>query len=422
VKSLVDNRVFILALHLKSESLSITEDSLLEMRRLAEALDFVVYGEEIQTRAKPDPKTYMGSGKLLEIKEIVQKQKIELVLLDHDLSPNQGKAIEKILGCMVWDRTQLILEIFAGHAKTPEARNQVELAQLKYMLPRLVGLWAHLDREKGGISASRGTGEKQINIDRTLIRRRISIVEKLLHKMEIERDTQSKKRTQCFRVGIVGYTNAGKTTIMNRLTGSELKEENKLFATLDSTTRTLKGNNNPTIIISDTVGFIQNLPHHLVASFRSTLRVVVEADLLIHVVDSSSPNVEQQIKTTVDVLNDLGAGDIPEMMVFNKSDCLSDNIEKMILKKTWPEGIFVSAFNKENMETLQELIRDFFYSTFVRDITRIDYEQSSLISRFYKLGIVEKLQYKEDGIYVSHATTEANSKKLSSSIEERIEH
>lgn len=421
VKLLGNKRVFILAVHLKSESLSTTQDSLKEMGQLAEALDFKVIGSEIQSRGRPDSKTYIGSGKLLEVKEILEKEEIDLVLVDHDLSPNQGKSIEKILDCLLLDRTQLILEIFSNHAKTPEARNQVELAQLKYMLPRLVGLWAHLDREKGGISASRGTGEKQINIDRTLIRGRISAVEKLLRKTESERDTQAKKRAQCFRVGIVGYTNAGKTTIMNRQTGSTLKEENRLFATLDSTSRLLKGNNNPNIIISDTVGFIQNLPHHLIASFRSTLRVVIEADLLIHIVDAASPTLDQQIKTTNDVLRDIGAGKLPMLMVFNKSDGLTNSMERLILKKTWPDGIFVSAFEPKDMLRLQERIRDFFFASFVRDTTRLDYDQCDLIQNFYQLGIVEEIKYEDDGIYIRHATTETNSKMLERSIAKIVE-
>ena len=278
-----------MALHLKSDRLDDTLDSLQELSSLAVTLGFKLIGSEVQSRSTPDSKSYIGGGKLKEIKEIIKEEKVDIVLFDNELSPNQGKYIEGFLDCMVWDRTQVILEIFANHARTPESRDQVELAQLKYMLPRLVGLWAHLDREKGGISASRGTGEKQINIDRKLIRSRITRLENALKKVEKERGVQSKRRAECFQVGVVGYTNAGKTSLINRLTGAELLSEDKLFATLESATRILPSETKPDVLISDTVGFIRNLPHNLIASFRSTLSVVRDADLLLHVVDASSP-------------------------------------------------------------------------------------------------------------------------------------
>jgi len=401
-------RVFIIGLHLKAERMENTQDSLREMASLATTLGFELAGQEIQTRVTPDSKSFIGGGKLEEIRKIVASRKVDIVLFDNELSPNQGKYLETTLDCMVWDRTQVILEIFANHARTPESRDQVELAQLKYMLPRLVGLWAHLDREKGGINASRGTGEKQINIDRKLIRTRISRLESSLKKVERERSVQSKKRSSCFQVGVVGYTNAGKTSLINRLTGSELLAQDKLFATLESATRLLPARTKPDLLISDTVGFIRNLPHSLIASFRSTLSVVREADLLLHVVDASSPNIEQHIETTEQVLAEIGAEKIPRLLVMNKIDRIEAEMDRLILAKSYPQGIAVSALDDVSVEKLREEIRAYFARAFVRGCAVLPYSKSDLISRFYQLGTVEQLEYAEDGIHITHAATLAN--------------
>jgi GTP-binding protein HflX len=396
------------ALHLKSDQMDDTLDSLQELSSLAVTLGFKLTGSEIQSRANPDPKSYIGGGKLHEIKDIIKEKKVDIVLFDNELSPNQGKYLESFLDCMVWDRTQVILEIFANHARTPESRDQVELAQLKYMLPRLVGLWAHLDREKGGISASRGTGEKQINIDRKLIRSRITRLENALKKVEKDRGVQSKRRAECFQVGVVGYTNAGKTSLINRLTGADLLSEDKLFATLESATRILPSETKPDVLISDTVGFIRNLPHNLIASFRSTLSVVRDADLLLHVVDASSPNIEQHIETTQMVLKQIQADHIPHILVLNKIDQVQERMDRMILKKTYPDSIAVSALDEEKVELLRECIQEHFAKNFVRECTVLPYSKTDLLSRFYQLGMVEGLEYAEDGIHITYAATLAN--------------
>jgi GTPase len=408
------HRVLLLSVHLKADRMEETVESLNELASLARTLDFELVGQEIQTRLTPDARSFVGSGKLTEIRESIQSKKVNLVLFDHELSPNQGKFLENTLDCMVWDRTQLILEIFARHARTPESRDQVELAQLQYMLPRLVGLWAHLDREKGGISASRGTGEKQITIDRQLIRRRIARLEKLLQKAEKERSVQSKRRSGCFQVSVVGYTNAGKTSLINRLTGENLLAEDKLFATLESTTRILHCPSTPNILVSDTVGFIRNLPHHLVASFRSTLSVVREADLLLHVVDAASPSIDQHIATTEGVLAEIGADHIPRLMVLNKSDLVTAAMDKMILKKTYPDAILTSTFDQEQIAGLIEAIRVFFHRRFCRDSTVLPYDRSALLPQFYRLGTVEAIAYKDDGIHITHAQTQRNREILNS--------
>ncbi len=410
-------RVLLFAIHLKSEKLDHTLASLNEMESLARTLDFEIISRDYQSRERLDSRSYLGTGKLKGIKHYIDENKINLILFDRELSPNQGKYIENYLGCMVWDRTQLILEIFARHARTPESRDQVKLAQLKYMLPRLVGLWAHLDREKGGISASRGTGEKQIAIDRRLIDKSISRLEKSLKKIARERQTQSKQRAFCFQLGIVGYTNAGKTSLINQLTGAELLTEDKLFATLESATRILPSKIKPDILISDTVGFIRNLPHNLVASFRSTLSVVRNADLLLHVVDVSSPNTEQQIETTEQVLKEIEADRIPRLLVLNKIDLVTDQMDVLILKKNYPDCVLVSAHDADMATGLKEKIEDYFQKGFTRDNLLLPYEKADLLSKLYQLGTVEEVEYAEDGIHIIHAMTKTNRKILTSLLE-----
>ena len=403
-----NKKVYLLAVHLKSQKLEITESSLEELDSMARSLDFNVIGQTYQTRVSPDSKSYFGQGKLNEIKEIIASEKVDIVLFDHDLSPNQGKFIETYLDCMVLDRTQLILEIFAQHAKTPESKNQVELAQLKYMLPRLVGMWAHLDREKGGIGASKGTGEKQINIDRSLIRKRIHQLELALKKVAKERKVQNKKRSECFQVGIVGYTNAGKTSLMNLLTGVNLLAQDKLFATLESTTRILSDTQSPNILLSDTVGFIRNLPHNLVASFRSTLSVVREADLLLHVVDGSSQDLKEHIKTTEAVLKEIDASNIPVLLVLNKMDQVTEKLDRLILAKEYVDAIFCSSKDDELVSELKQAINHFFDQKLIQKETTIPYSHAGLISKLYQISKVENIAYEEHGIQVSHAMTQTN--------------
>jgi GTPase len=410
-------RVLLFAVQLKSEKLEDTQESLNEMEALARTLDFKIVERDYQTRERIDSRSYLGTGKLNSIKDYVQEHRVNLVLFDRELSPNQGKYLETFLDCMIWDRTQLILEIFAGHARTPESKDQVELAQLKYMLPRLVGLWAHLDREKGGISASRGTGEKQISIDRRLIDKSITRLEKSLKKVAKERETQAKQREFCFQLGFVGYTNAGKTSLINRLTGAELPEEDKLFATLESATRVLPSKIKPDILISDTVGFIRNLPHNLVASFRSTLSVVKNADLLLHVVDASHPKIEQHLETTEKVLKEIGANRIPRILVLNKTDLITDQMDVLILKKSYPDCVLVSANDSELVADLKKRIEAYFQKGFTRDSLLLPYDKANLLSKLYQLGTVEAVEYAEDGIHITHAMTRTNKKILSSLLE-----
>jgi GTP-binding protein HflX len=404
--------VFIVALNLKPSPLNETEESLNELEALAETLNLCVMGRVIQSRNSPDQRTFIGKGKLHEVENAVEELGIDVVLFDCELTPKQGQVLEKILGCMVWDRTQVILEIFARHARTSESKVQVELASLEYMMPRLVGMWAHLDRERGGISASRGMGEKQINVDRKIVRTRIGKLKKELEKIVSERQTQKKKRKDCFQIAIIGYTNAGKSTLMNLLTGNNLLTEDRLFATLESTTRILKGVTKPETVISDTVGFIRNLPHGLVASFRSTLDVVKDADLILHVTAANHPSVEEHISTTLDVLKEIGGGDIPAILVLNKSDLIKDEIKKLILERKYSDAVMLSAFDIETKNILIDKIKAFFQDQFFSRKVKLPYSKSENLAYFYEHAVVENISYLDDAMHIDCVISKINKSRF----------
>jgi len=322
---------------------------------------------------KPDSKFYVGSGKLLEIKEYCEKNEIDAVIFDDEISPSQQNNIERELKIKVLDRSMLILDIFAQNAKTVQAKTQVELAQTQYLLPRLRGMWQHLDRIKGGIGM-RGSGEKEIETDRRIAQTRISRLKVKLNEISRQNLTQRKNRDEMIRVALVGYTNVGKSTIMNILSKADILAENKLFATLDTTVRKVVINNVP-FLLSDTVGFIRKLPHHLIESFQSTLVESLESDILIHVVDISHPQFEDHINVVKSTLRKLESEDKPTLMVFNKMDLFKKNNfddflfneeREMILddfKKTWMSQthdncIFISATEMENLQEFREELLD----------------------------------------------------------------
>ena len=393
--------VLLAAVTLPTRTATQTADSLSELADLADTLGFIVAAKAIQNRAAPDSATYIGGGKLEDMRQLIRQHDIELVIFDHDLSPKQSQKIERVLECMVWDRTQLILEIFARHARTAEARVQVDLARMQYMLPRLVGLWAHLDRERGGIGTSRGMGEKQIQIDRRMVRARITHLKKELSRIETERHTQRKQRSKCFQVAIVGYTNAGKSTLMNCLTGDSVHVADKLFATLDATTRLLNGGTKPDILLTDTVGFIRNLPHSLVASFRSTLENVCEADLLLHIVDVSHSEYETHISTTDRVLNEINAETVPRLIIFNKIDVSNlDDLDKLFLEKKHPGCVFVSALAKNTRNTIIEKIKLHVRDGCISRTVRLPYSNCEALADFYAYSTVDTVDYREDAIYI----------------------
>ena len=324
----------------------------------------------------PDNKTFLGKGKIEEVRKYVEEECIDIIIFDDDLTPSQIRNIEKIfLECKILDRSNLILDIFASRAQTAQARTQVELAQYEYLLPRLTRMWTHLERQKGGIGM-RGPGETQIETDRRIIKDKIALLKNKLDKIDKQSLTRRKGRADMIRVALVGYTNAGKSTLMNKLSKSEIFAENKLFATLDTTVRKVVIQNLP-FLLSDTVGFIRKLPHQLVESFKSTLDEVRESDLLIHIVDISNPSFEDQIDIVNKTISEIGAENKPTILVFNKIDAYSfilkdeddltefkkENRSLEYLKDTWMnnlevDSIFISALDKTNFDSLKDMLYD----------------------------------------------------------------
>ncbi|MGE5099125.1 MAG: GTPase HflX [Deltaproteobacteria bacterium] len=333
-----------------------------ELSELADTAGAVVVGELTQHIDRPDPRTYLGSGKIDELRQRVSDTNATLVLFDDELSPSQGKNIEDAIGTRVMDRAELILDIFATRARTSEAKIQVELAQLEYMLPRLTRMWTHLEKFRGGIGV-RGPGETQLETDRRLINQRIKVLRERLHDVQRGRAIQRQSRQSEFKASLVGYTNAGKSSILRGLSGAEeIFVENRLFATLDPLTRDVDLGDHAHVLVTDTVGFIRKLPHHLVASFRATLEETREADLLLHVIDASSPSWEDQRIVVDQVLDELGVKDVPKVLVFNKIDllghdallALQDRIGALV-----PSSIFVSTVADGGLEPLRRVLAGF---------------------------------------------------------------
>jgi GTP-binding protein HflX len=347
-----------------------TKEYLEELQFLVDTAGAETVKTFTQKLQRPDRSTFVGSGRLEDIKAFVIEEEIDMVVFDDELTPSQLRNIENELQVKILDRNNLILDIFAGRAQTAQAKSQVELAQLQYLLPRLTRLWTHLERQKGGIGM-RGPGESQIETDRRLILNKISLLKERLKLIDRQNETQRKNRVAMVRVALVGYTNVGKSTIMNMISKSEVFAENKLFATLDTTVRKVVIENVP-FLLSDTVGFIRKLPHDLVECFKSTLDEVREADILVHVVDISHPNFEDQIRTVNDTLKDLGVKDKPTITVFNKIDAYqpfkneTEHHEPLTLndfKHSWmaknnSPAIFISATKKENVDEFRKLLYD----------------------------------------------------------------
>ncbi|GGG92614.1 GTPase HflX [Polaribacter pacificus] len=344
-----------------------------ELQFLTETAGGVPVKRFVQKLEKPHPKTFLGTGKLEEVKAYIESHDIGTAIFDDELSPAQMRNIEKVLDCKILDRTNLILDIFAQRAQTSSAKTQVELAQCEYLLPRLTRLWTHLDKQKGGIGM-RGPGETEIETDRRIVRDKINILKKKLTTIDKQMAIQRKNRGKMVRVALVGYTNVGKSTLMNAISKSDVFAENKLFATLDTTVRKVVVKNIP-FLLSDTVGFIRKLPTQLVESFKSTLDEVREADLLLHVVDISHPNFEDHIASVNTILDEIDSADKPTIMVFNKIDSYThkrideddliaektkehytlEDWEKTWMKKLEVISVFISALSKENLDTLKEI-------------------------------------------------------------------
>ena len=340
-----------------------TKRSLNELRELLRTLGVEAGGEYIQNRKSIDPSTILGSGKLIEIANQAKEDGSQLLVFDFDLTAGQIKNIKKITKLSVVDRCHVILEIFAKHARTKEAKIQIEIARLQYILPRLSGFWTHLGRQKGGIGVKGGEGEQQIELDRRIIRDRIKFFKKELKQVVVSRNEQKKLRNnKAITAALVGYTNAGKSSLMNRLCNVNILEEDMLFATLDSTYRTLNPNTKPPMIMIDTVGFISNLPNTLIDGFKTTLESALEADLLVVVCDISDPNFKKQLEVTNEVLNDLNLSDKKQIIIFNKKDKLPNIFEQKIILRQYKDSFLVSTFDKIDMENLKKYILDYFLS------------------------------------------------------------
>ena len=323
-------------------------------------------GRVLQKREKIDPRYFIGKGKAEEIVQQAKALDLQLIIFDDELSPSHVRNFLRLTETIkVMDRTGLILDIFRQHAKTKEAKTQVELAHLLYLLPRLTRLWTHLERQMGGIGTRAGAGETQIEVDRRLIRDRIAKLRKELKKIDRERATQGKRRKGLFRVALVGYTNAGKSTLMNAFTGSDIVTRDQLFATLDTTVRTLELNSRHKVLLSDSVGFIRKLPHTLVASFKSTLMEVLEADLLLIVLDANNSAVDDHLKTVREVLTGIGANRKRQILVMNKVDLIEEGRELQGLKSRFEEAIFVSALSRLRLDSLMGAIYDVIEESFL---------------------------------------------------------
>jgi GTPase len=382
----------------KRISADVAAEHLEELSRLTDTAGADIVGSLIQRLDSPSPRFYLGEGKVDELKELVEEQEATLVIFDEELSPAQGKNLEEMLGRRILDRAELILDIFATRARTAEAKMQVELAQLQYLLPRLTRMWAHLSRVRGGIGM-RGPGETQLETDRRMINQKISRLKDDLERVARQRATQRKGREELFRAALVGYTNAGKSSILRTMSGSDVFVEDRLFATLDAATRSVDLGEGYECLLTDTVGFIRKLPHHLVASFRATLEEAGESELLLHVVDISHPGWEEQKEVVEEVLSDLGLQDHPTVLVFNKIDRLTHEEEEVWRQRVSAEefhpAVFVSTLEEGGIEPLRDLLRERIRVAQPRLRISLPAEAGGILAEIYRDG--EVLDREDDG-------------------------
>ncbi len=377
------------------------EYSLKELEELAETAGAETVGRLVQKREAVHPGTYIGKGKMAELQEMVFRLQADAIVCDDELSPAQITNLQEELQCKVIDRTVMILDIFAAHAKTSEGKLQVELAQLRYRSSRLIGLGKSLSRLGGGIG-TRGPGEKKLEMDRRLIKERIAVLNRQLKDVVQNRDTMRKQRSrnQTPAVAIVGYTNAGKSTLLNTLTEAKVLEEDKLFATLDPTTRALELENGQKILFTDTVGFISKLPHQLVQAFRSTLEEAKYADLILHVVDASNPEYDRQMQVVYDTLKELGVEDKPILTAFNKIDRLERGQGETLKDLKSSASLKISAKKSIGLETMLDKIEELLDEGFVHLETVIPYVAAGKLQQIRQYGKLECEEYREDGIFV----------------------
>ena len=375
------------------------QNHLEELDLLADTAGAEVVGRVTQRLSKINPSFFVGKGKAEQIINQAKMLNVNLILFDNELSPAQIKNYHKLADDIkIIDRSGLILDIFQKHAQTREAKTQVELAFCQYLLPRLTRQWTHLERQMGGIGTRAGMGETQIEIDRRLIRNRISKLKKDLKRIDRERETQSQRRKNEFRVALVGYTNAGKSTLFNALTGADVHIQDQLFATLDTTIRQLDLGNSHQVLLSDTVGFIRKLPHNLVASFRSTLKEVLEANLVLMVLDASSSIMVEQLETIRDVLSELGAGHMPEISVLNKIDLITDKNMVKKLHRQFPDAVAVSALQHLRLNELRSKILRIMEDDYETVDLQIPYEYGKIIAQVQDGVEVLERVYDDQGI------------------------
>jgi len=397
---------------------SLIHEHLDELELLAETAGAKIAGRITQRVSKINPATFIGKGKAEELLNQAKELDVKLIVFDDELSPGQMKNYHKISeNVKVLDRSGLILDIFQKHAKTKEARTQVDLAYMEYLLPRLTRQWTHLERQMGGIGTRAGMGETQIEIDRRLIRTRISKLQKELIRIEKERDTQSYRRQSEFRVSLVGYTNAGKSTLFKALTGSDVYIQDQLFATLDTTVRQLQIDESHPILLSDTVGFIRKLPHNLVASFKSTLKEVLEADLILVMLDISSSQIEDHFQTIENVLKDMGAKEIPQILVLNKVDLISDGnmIEKR--QREFPDSVTISAQQYLRLSELKSRIIAKMEENFQTIDLEFSYDQGKTIAHAQEGVEVLKREYEENGVKLRIRGSQSRINQIQSLVE-----
>jgi len=404
-------RAMLVALDTKEFSKEVVEEHLAELEELADTAGAETVFKIIQSKARMDSAYYIGKGKAEELAQLVELNDIDIVIFDDDLSPVQVRNLENLFKRKVIDRSGLILDIFASRAKTKEAKTQVELAQLQYLLPRLTRAWTHLSKQYGGIG-TKGPGETQIETDRRIIRTRISHLKDKLTQIESQRNTQSSGRKNTTRIAIAGYTNAGKSTLFNLLTKADVFAEDKLFATLDSTTRVLDTHETEKILITDTVGFIRKLPAQLVASFKSTLSEVRDADIIFHVIDVSHPFYEDHLKVVEDTLKEFGSKDKKVVCIFNKVDLIKDKTKIDFIRNAHKESIKISATRGINISQLKKILNQIVEDNFVEEKITLKLDESKKASQIHSLAEVLKTDYDEEGIKIHYKTSKQNADKI----------
>ena len=377
-----------------------TNNSLRELRELLRTLGLAGGEEYVQNRKQLDPATMLGEGKLQEIADAAREEGSELLVFDFELTGAQLRNIKEITKLEIVDRNTVILEIFAHHARTKEAKIQIEISRLQYLLPRLTSMWGHFSKQRGGGRAVGGEGEQQLELDRRMVRERIEYYKKQLEEVQRSREQQKKKRqNQAVTAALVGYTNAGKSSLMNRLCKVNVLEENKLFATLDSTFRTLNPDSKPPMILIDTVGFISNLPNTLVQGFKTTLESAMEADLLILVCDISDPNYAKHLRVTQEVLKELKIEDKEQVIVFNKKDILNDPVRARIIMRNYPNSFLVSSYDEQDMRGLRDYVINFFLSKQDHYDLFVPYEAGEAHSRIRANANILNSVSHEQGIF-----------------------